>query len=733
LSEFRPVADPTTNFKDLGTPLSGVPACGGCANANLWSTAPSGFPTVGTARYDAPTLTTSNQMTLRVDHELRPTKDRLYGYFYRAKGYSWISPIRPEFLRWTTTTGIFANLNETHVFSPTMLNEFSLGVTRYIGVYTVPQHLEVPQINITGLTGFQNVNNSPGYGTPYYPGGWFPTEYMLKDTLSWIKGGHALKVGGELHREHNNIRHTSALIPNFTFANILTFANDDALSMARTVNPQTGNPTLTDEAQRLWEGGAFVQDDWKARRNLTINIGLRYEYYGAYTDANNRLRNFIPGPGDNLLAQTANGAAQVVSDSWAANHVDFGPRVGFAWDIGGTGKNVVRGGYGLGYDRLPTVTPAAYRNDPPLTAIVTLGTLYGTPFTYSLGDPTQPYLGYPANPALAAGLDTHNGIKGVRVTMYGVDRHFPQPYTHNWFLGVQRALPGEFVLEVSAIGSAGHHLINIADINRVTGDLLNGNVFHGLNSSFSQIYMAQTNSNSVYFGGTISVRRQFSKGFTFQTAYTYGKAIADADGSQTINYYDVNNRSLDRAVASYDVPQRLSINGVWDLPFLRTCGSWACNVAGGWQLSGYTVMEKGLPLDVITTAPYPKGDYNADGTNADRPNAPSSSVQRSGFSFSPYLTGIVTGTDFPVPPPGHVGTLGRNAFRGPGFARTDLSLAKVIRTGERFSAKLRIDAFNAFNRVNLSAPTMDLSSNNFGKSTAAEISRQIQVGLQLRF
>src|SRR6185503_17019426 len=133
------------------------------------------------------------------------------------------------------TTGTFGNVNFTHIFSPTLLNEFQVGVVRYIGKYDTPPHLDVPTINITsGVGSFQN-------GNPY-PGGWFPTEYIVKDSASFIKGGHTIKFGAERRRNDNNLKHTASYIPAYTFTSPLTFINDTAYSMSRTVNPVMGLP-----------------------------------------------------------------------------------------------------------------------------------------------------------------------------------------------------------------------------------------------------------------------------------------------------------------------------------------------------------------------------------------------------------------------------------------------------------------------------------------------------------
>lgn len=717
LTQFRPVGYPTENIRDIGSPLPGV---------GNWSSTPDGIPDIGTVRYTPDSTNQSNLVTGRIDGELRPGKDRLYGYYYEFRGVSHTYPVRPSLWRWNPTTGHTLNLNETHIFTPNTINEFHLAVLRYIGTYTDPNHKEVPPINITGVgNGFQD--------TSPFPGGWFPTEYMLKDMVSWSRGAHSLKFGGEIRRTHNNLKHTASYIPNYTFASILDFADDDAQQMVRTVNPVTGLPATTDATMRQWEAGFFLQDDWKVRRNLTINIGLRYEYFGPFTDGTHRLRNFVYGPGSTTAEQIANGKSEVVGASWKTNHRNFAPRFGTAWDIGGKGRNVIRAGYGISYDRFATVYPAGYRNSPPLIAQVTVGRQFGTPLTYSLGDPSKPYLGYPLDASLAAGLDSHNGIKGLKVTLASVDVHFPQPYTHNWFFGIQRALPGQVVVETSYLGSAGHHLVNITDVNRYRGDLLDGRL-DKINTSFSTINQGQSNSNSIYHGGTVSVRRHFQKGLTFAGAYTYGKVLTDAEAEQQVtNFLDVENRALDRSAASFDVPQRLSLSGVWDLPLLRGCGSVLCRLAGRWQISGYAVLEKGLPLGIFTTAAFPRGDFNADGNNNDRPNVPLATVARKGYTRSQYLNGMFRVSDFPAPAAGANGNLGRNTFRSPGFARTDLSLAKSFKMTESLTARLRVDAFNGFNHTNLNAPSGDLNNNNFGKVTGAAVPRSYLVSLQIRF
>ncbi|HEV3198411.1 MAG TPA: hypothetical protein VGZ73_10895, partial [Bryobacteraceae bacterium] len=284
------------------------------------------------------------------------------------------------------------------------------------------------------------------------------------------------------------------------------------------------------------------------------------------------------------------------------------------------------------------------------------------------------------------------------------------------------------------MGSKGTHLVQISNINQFTGDLLNGGVFHGFNPSFSSINMAATDGNSSYHGGTLTVRKSMSQGLTFQAAYTYSKTIDTSEQEQgTTAFADENNRNLDRALASFNVPQRVSFAAFYDIPVLRTCGSWYCRAFGGWDVSAYGVFEKGLPLDVSTSGVYPNGDYNADGTTYDRPNAPLTQIQTSGFSQQQFLAGIFTTTQFPKPALGTTGSLGRNAFQAPGFERVDTALTKSFAITERFKLRFRIQASNTLNHTNLNAPSGNLTSASFGKVTGAAIPRQMSASLMLRF
>jgi hypothetical protein len=549
-----------------------------------------------------------------------------------------------------------------------------------------------------------------------------------------IASTHQLKIGGELRQMYGSATNTNNYIPAYSFSSLLNFADDEALQMTRYVDPRSGEPVTAYSELTQTEWAIFIDDDWKVARNLTINAGLRYENYGTFKDSDGTLRNLVFGPGATFAERLGSARVDFVDKFYPTDNNNLGPRLGFAWDPKGDGKMAVRGGYGLSYDRLMNLPAENYRNSPPLRASVVLGQFFGTPtFTYSLGDPTKPYLGYPVDPALRVGLDARNGVIGARVNLTTVDPDLKSPYVHNWFVGFQRELWRGIVADANYVGSAGRNLHNAYNINRYVGDLIDGR-FDGFNPSFSAINMVTSTSTSDYHGGTLQLKRQFRQGYMLQGAYTFGRAMNDADlAVGTTAFQDAADIAAERALASYDVAHKLTLVGLWELPFFRASTGLTRKVLSGWQLAGSTILQTGSPINVTNGASFPGGDYNADGNGGDRPNAPAAGIKQGGWSNAQYLAGIFQASDFPKPAPGQNGTLVRNAFRGPGYVDVSVSLSKKLEVTPKVSGEFRLDVFNALNRVNLSDPNMDLSSTNFGKSTSQLNTRAIQLGTRLRF
>jgi len=715
LRNFAPAVDPTSGFRDLGSPAPGVNTIGPA----------DGIMDVGQAFFVPEGWRNGNQINARGDYELHPGRDRLYGNFYRTTSYAVTGGIRPEFNRPTPNTTHYGNANYTRTFASSKVNELRFGVMRLVGLPDVPKHLEIPGITITGVTGF---------GQSGYPNGWWQTNYHLKDVFTMMKGTHQLKMGGELRQMYGSATNTNNYIPAYSFSNLLNFADDEALQMQRYVDPRTGEPVTAYSELAQTEWALFIEDDWKIKTNLTFNLGLRYENYGTFRDTDDGLRNLILGSGATYNQQLASARVDFVKRFFPSDNNNLGPRLGFAWDPKGDGKMAIRGGYGLSFDRLMNLPAENYRNSPPLRASVVLGQQFGTPqFTYSLGDANAPYLGYPVDPALKVGLDERNGVIGARVSLTTVDPNLVSPYVHNWFVGVQRELWLHIVADVNYTGSAGRHLDNSYNINRYVGDLLDGR-FDGFNPSFSSINMVTSTSRSDFQGGTIQLRRNFRQGFMMQGAWTFGRAMNDADVAVgNTAFQDAANIGADRSVAGYDVAHKLALSGVWDMPFLKQSSGIKKTLLSGWQLAGSSILQTGNPINITNGAAYPTGDYNADGAGGDRPNAPAAGIKTGGWSRDEYLNGIFKATDFPKPAAGTNGNLPRNAYRGPGYVDVSLSLSKKFELSRGASTEFRIDAFNAFNRVNLSDPNTDLSSTNFGKSTSQLNTRAIQLGLRLRF
>jgi len=460
---------------------------------------------------------------------------------------------------------------------------------------------------------------------------------------------------------------------------------------------------------------------------------VRYENFESPTEINRLLRDMVFGSGSSFSERLANATMQTVEHLYPPSPGTIVPRFGFAFDPDGRGKTSIRGGYGIAYDRLFMTPILDFRNDPPLRATATVGPQFGTSFTYALGDPTKAYLGFPIDPSLQLGVNEANGIKNVRVAVLVTDPNFKQAYTHNWFLGVQHDIGGRVVVEADYTGSAGHHLYENTNVNRFRGDLLTNGAFHGFNPYFSAVNFISSGSNSFYNGFNLHIRRAFRNGFNLQGVYTFSKAIDDADTlTNAQNYLDVANRGLDRGLAGFDVTHRLSLNGLWELPALANRNRLAKAVLGGWQLSGFAIFQSGYPFTVSNGA-NPAGDYNLDGTGGDRPNAPLTPLPSSGYSRAQFLSGIFPTSAFPIPAPGKDGVLGRDTFRGPGFAEVDLSIGKRFAITERIHVGIRLDSYNALNHVNLNPPVSDLSNSNFGRSTSALLPRQYQGGARIEF
>lgn len=719
-----PPPDPST-VVDLGSPRRG----------EFVSGRPDGIPDVGTARVIFRDQFTRDQGSVRMDVELG-SKDRLFGRWSQEASSSPIDIVRSLNLRGFRAPfdGAFAHvaLVETHTFSPRAVNEFRFGYSRTRGDRgAVPG--DFPQIFLDDSTyGFGNSFVLPFFFTY--------NTFEWADILSLTLGRHALRLGGQMRYIQENSNYGLNSRGFYEFAGILDFADDEPYWQSATVNPLTGERVTTPRKFRMKEFAAFIQDDIKLRPNFTLNLGLRYEVFGVPTETEGRLSNIILGDGTTFAERIATASVGRVEKLFAGDYNNVAPRVGLAWDPFGRGRMSVRGGYGLAYGRnYSNLFTNASRFDPPENVPVIVFPLggFGSQVTYGLP--------MPANPAFSAGLTRTGGVPGQRISPSGIHPELRNTYSQDWFLGIQINPLGDFIFEANYVGSGGRKLPKREDFNRFRGDRLDGRNDR-LNPEWSFITYVENSVNSSYHGFNLSARKRFSHGYLFQAAYTFGKVLDTVSdpglgdwGNISIPAYigqqDIADANLDRGPSDFDVRQRLTVNAVWELPLFRTRTDWLHQTFGGWQMNSILTLQSGRPFSVFCFNIL-FCDFNADGTVGDRPNTPAFGNTRRNVSRSDYTEGLFERADFPAPGRGQNGDLGRNTFRGPGFATVDLSLFKDFRMpwlSETGRLQLRLEAFNLFNRVNLFLPVNSLSASPllFGRSTATFDAREIQGAVKI--
>ena len=637
----------------------------------------------------------------------------------------------------------------THIFSPSLLNEARVNFTqfKFNEVESSSQtNFGIPRVEIEGmLTDGRRIRFGANQAETT-PGIFSEKTFEVRDKVSYIRGNHGFSFGGEWRKELNDDNLNGASRPLYTFVGLFNFANDAPIFYQINADPRTGGVADAQRHFRTGGYGLYIQDDWKARPNLTLNFGLRYEYFNVLEERDNRISNFVFGPGGGL----AGARVEPTDQLYNPDRNNFAPRLGFAWSpTRFRDKLVFRGGAGIFYNRIEQVVFANTRGNPPFFARYqiccgTAPTDFGSPLAggqilYTLGASTSPF-SYPANPALAVGIDPATGAPvGRTVEVYGAFADTTVPYVYVYSFDVQYELPFQLAATAGYQGSSSHGLIRLVN-QRFVQPVIPPDFF-----AFA-VYIPTPDVNANYNAMNLRLTRRFSHGFQFDALYRWAKSIDtlsnEGPGAVTNQTFPQDLRQ-ERGPSDYDVRHNLTISGLWDLPFLRGRRDFIGKAFGGWQIDGILSAHTGFPW-TPHTGQCVRAPGSQDFICPSRPphyfggaleDTDNEAFIRPGGNFP---GGGLLYFD-PNNPDGRLlPGIGRNSFRGPRYFSVDMSLGK--RTGlpsvlgEASFLEFKANFFNIFNNLNL-APFGFFSPNidnpDFGRARNALAGRVVE--LQARF
>ena len=646
-----------------------------------------------------------------------------------------------------------ATVTWIRTISATMLNEARANFTRFSSNQvkdSISTNFGIPRIEVEGLP-----LNPPGerirFGAPQAettPGVFAQNTFEVRDTLSKVLGNHGLKFGVEVRKEQNNNNLVGGARPVYSFVGLFNLANETPIFEGVNTDPATGRPADAQRYFRTGDYGFFIQDDWKMRPNLTFNIGLRYEIFTPLKEKEGRITNLVFPAG-----QLNQSKVQIQDKLFKTDYNNFSPRLGFAWSPGSINKLVVRGGFGIAYNRTPGVLFGNTAGNPPFFArngicCGTASTDFGTPFVggkilFALGASSSPF-SYPINPVLAQGIDpVTGGVLNNTVEIWGTESNLPNPYVYSFSLDTEYQLPANFIAALGYQGSSSHKFIRIADLTLV----------QQANPRFDPVFFLIPDVNANYHALLGRLSRRLAQGISFDAVYRFSKTIdtlsAEGPGAVTNQTFPADQRT-ERGPSDYDVTHNFVLSATWDLPIFRERKNWVGQVLGGWQLNGIWTMHSGFPWTpkINPALRQPSGKFfgpirptqyfgGAGDSTSDRAFLTGSNFPGGGAAF--FNTTVVGDPPtFALNPPG----VGRNSFRGPRYSSVDLSMVKSFgcprlpALGEGARLELRANLFNAFNELNLS-PIEFFDSGaivtdpRFGRATRGLAGRVVE--LQARF
>lgn len=628
-------------------------------------------------------------------------------------------------------------VNDTHVFSPTVLNSFTFSYSdidrqqlsivpgnkswtdfgaNFTRTFTAP----APAAHHTQVDNYFNAFSR-------FPLNHFRKNIQVSNTVTISRGSHFLKVGGDARRSILDLQEFFRGDPFLRFRNTFT---GEALADFLLGRPTMVEQIAEDSNQpRTTEYTLFVQDDWKVASRLLLNLGLRWEPYLPFLDLTDKFSQVRPGK-QSVVFPTAPEGIVFPGDPGVPRSIierrlwNFGPRFGFAIDPFGDGKSSIRGGYGIFYsqirqqahNQISTNQPFSLKltiNNPPLG----LDNPYaetGNPFPFS-------------PPRSAEEKARYRFLTPMAVTQWNHD--FRNAIVQQWNFNLQRQLRETYIVTMAYVGSKGNHLFMGNELNPAifgaSGRTLDQR--RPLFPTFASVRDQSSQGNSTYHAFQLSLNKRLSKGFTVLSNYTWSKLLDDAssDGDDPANPFNIRN---EKGPSDFDITHRFVTSFIWELPRLAGRGRFVRHVLGGWETNGITTLESGRWFSVVSGR-----DNSGSGVNGDRADLVGNPFLDTGRPRGQLVLEYFNKAAFAQNAPGTFGNSGRNILRGPGRANVDFGVIKNIAVSESNRIQFRAEVFNLFNRVNLGDPNANQSSGTFARITSAGSPRVIQLALKYFF
>ncbi|HEX8773956.1 MAG TPA: TonB-dependent receptor [Pyrinomonadaceae bacterium] len=697
----------------------------------------------------------SYQTVNRVDWNLSDTT-QIYGRYAIQKqlffeGSNAFSPYKGF------NTGVL-NFNQnalvslTHTFSPTLVSQTKLVFNRLTNVQPLGENPNGPTLYLSGTatTTFGNTLALPGY-LPFNPGSAIPfggpqNLGQLYEDVNYTRGNHQFRFGGQFVYIQDNRAFgafansvetlgTNATqgLDNFLLGQLFTFQaaiDPQGKFPGQSVTLPVSQPSFQ-RSNRYKEFALYANDSWRVTPRLTLNFGLRYEYFGPQKNKDPLLDANLYFEGGNFMDRIGNPTelAAAIRNSqvmpspnsptgalWKSDWNNFAPRIGFAWDVFGDGKMSVRGGYGMAYERnFGNVTFNVIQN-PPNYAVIALEA--GT----DIPQAQLPVFTSNAGPLAGAGITKVLPAVSLRA----VDPNIRTAFAHFWSAAVERELAQGTVVSLEYSGSAGRDLYALTNINRPGY----GRVYLGdasftsrLNNQYTDINFRSNGGKSNYNGLTASIDSTGWRdmGLQFTARYTYGVAkdnlsatFGFSDTTRTLNsgFLDPFNPDLDYGYADFDVRHRFSSSFNWQIPFAKNMTGVAKQVLDGWALTGLFQAQTGGPYSIFDCTLrgrpgnycarlVPTGPIPGSASNVPDPDIANQFifVDLSNQTPGNQLTGPFDNRSYLPPFPADMTR--RNQFRGPGYWNFDAAVHKNFKFGERYTLQFRAEMFNIFNHANL--------------------------------